>query len=93
MMDVNLAVRKALEAVKNLFSGQELPNLALEEVEFDEERKEWVVAVGYDSPRIIRKSEGSPLFPSTTTTEQVERVYKQVRINADTGAFVSLRAR
>ena len=91
-IDMKTAVRAARQFANELFDGEALPNLALEEIEFDESNHQWQVTLGFDSPhRIRRKTTGPALFP--TTEEEVKREYKQFNIDADNGHLVSMTMR
>lgn len=86
-ISVGRAVKIAKEQAEMLFEGESLRNLALEEVELDEAKSQWLITLGFDSPHILRRKTGPNLFP--TTEEERKREYKVFRINADDGALVS----
>lgn len=92
MINVKQAVEKAFSAVKELMPQDQLGNLALEEVVFDDKRKQWCITLGYDSPRVIKKTP-LPLSILGTMTEETERKYKILRIDAHTGELVSMKIR
>lgn len=92
MIDVKQAVKKAFSTVEELMPEDQLHNLALEEVVFDDKRKQWCITLGYDSPRVIKKTSPPDLLFGTMT-EETERKYKIFRISARTGAFVSMKIR
>jgi hypothetical protein len=88
-IDVKKAVEIAFLTAKDLI-GQ-VRNLALEEVEFDEKRKQWCITLGYHGQMVKKTLQQATLFG--TTTEERERVYKLFRINAHTGEFISMKIR
>lgn len=91
-VDMKSAVRAARQYALDLFESETLPNLALEEIEFDESSKQWQVTLGFDSPhKIKRKTNGPSLFP--TIEEEVQREYKQFNIDAEDGHLVSMMMR
>lgn len=49
-MDVKTAVQSAKSYISDLFSEEQIRNVGLEEVEFDEAAKEWRVTVGFQRP-------------------------------------------
>ena len=49
-VDVKEAVRLVLEYVKEIFQGEQLADLGLEEVEFDDASATWRVTVGFSRP-------------------------------------------
>ena len=46
-MDVKEAVRTAKSYVADLFEGEDIMDVGLEEVKFDEHQNSWVVTVGF----------------------------------------------
>jgi len=49
-MDVKEAVARAKSYVADLFQSEQIRNLGLEEVEFDEKEKAWFVTIGFSRP-------------------------------------------
>ena len=49
-MDVKEAVAKAKTYVSDLFQSEQIRNLGLEEVEFDEKDSAWYVTIGFSRP-------------------------------------------
>jgi len=93
-ISVKEAVTKAFEYAHDFYKPQEIPQLMLEEVELDEEKKNWLVTLGYKSPRVIqRQTSGlAGVFQPTTEKESV-REYKTFRIDGEDGQFISLKIR
>lgn len=87
-ISVKEAVTKAFKYAHEFYKLQEIPQLMLEEVEFDEEKKNWLVTLGYKSSRTIQRQ----TLPLTTEKESL-REYKTFRINAENGEFVALKIR
>lgn len=91
-IDIKNAVDAARDEAAELFANEPLVNLALEEIEFDEEKQHWLVTLGYDSPnRVTRKTTGPSLFP--TIEEEIPRKYKLFRIDANDGHLISMNIR
>lgn len=91
-LDMKAAVQTAREQAAQLFAEESLPNLALEEIEFDEEKQHWLVTLGFDSPnRVKRKTTGSSLFPSIE--EEIQREYKVFRLDSNDGHLISMSIR
>jgi hypothetical protein len=89
-MDVKEAVALAKRHILELFAEEQVANLGLEEVEFDDSSNEWSVTVGFsrpwDEPRnpfAVISREGS--FP--------KRSYKVVRISNGTEQVLSVKNR
>ena len=52
-MDVKQAVQKAKEYLADLYEGEEVEFVGLEEVEFDEEADQWKVTIGFSRPGTV----------------------------------------
>ncbi len=87
-IDVKDAVKYAVGHAHDLYKGDELRNLLLEEVKYDGEKNEWIVVLGFDSGRIIVDTSGGLI--DRKTNERPERVYKYFHINDNDGAMTSM---
>ena len=90
--DVRAAVRSATDYIQSFkeFLGN-LENLRLEEVELSEDRKYWLITLGFD---VINNSESdeNPLFPIVEGA-QPERQYKLIKIDTMSGQAQSMKIR
>lgn len=86
-MEVNEAVAKARDFVKEVFEGEKISNLGLDEVEYDEKTDTWMVTIGFSRPWDF-PSGALAAFSQTVTPK---RSYKQVIIKGD--KVVSVRNR
>ena len=59
-MDVKEAVRAAKEYVVDLFDGEEIDYVGLEEVEFDHESDQWKITIGFSRPWIVPRPYRQP---------------------------------
>ena len=75
-MDVKEASRKAKEYVIDLFDGEGLSNVGLEEIEFDELSSHWKITVGFSRPWDTNNSVVAALGD-----RRPERSYKVVHID------------
>jgi len=91
LIDIKTAVQRARNQAKELFEPESLPNLALEEVEFDEDEQHWLITLGYDSPHHVKRQTGPNLFP--TIEEERKREYKVFRIDPKDGHLISITLR
>ncbi len=94
MIEVNEAVKIAKNFVKDLFQDEEIFNVSLEEVNFNDDSDNWIVTIGYD---LVRKKAISPIhgvlsIVQTDNTEQI-REYKTVTLDADDGSFKGMNIR
>lgn len=87
-VDVKTVARTAKNYVTDLFADEEITNVGLEEVEFDEGQDRWIVTVGFSRPWDQRNAltaalgEGSP-----------GRSYKVLQIADTDGCVLSLKDR
>ncbi len=89
MIEIKEAVQKAFGYIDMLYDGEVLPNKLLEEIEYDHEKDVWNVVVGFDSQRVIEKTEG-PILIQAVRTKEKERKYKKVVMKGEDGAFVKM---
>ena len=87
-MDVKEAVARAKDYVGDLYVQEQVSDLGLEEVEFDEHSGEWRVTVGFARPW---EKQSNNLFTSTLRTTPLQRSYKVVSISDKTGEIKSLK--
>jgi hypothetical protein len=88
---VKTAVETAIGYVTELYQGQRLRDLLLEEVEYSESTEKWIVTIGFSFPETQEVST-SVILPSQTS-RQLSRRYKTVIIDAATGTPVSMKIR
>lgn len=89
-MQVQEAVARAKELIKEVFSSENIRNLGLEEVEFDDRENLWSITVGFSRPWDAPANALAKLRPEDP---QVGRSYKVVRISDATGEMISIRSR
>jgi hypothetical protein len=87
-MDVKEAVRTAKEYLSDLFETEQIINVGLEEVVFEEMSNSWRVTIGFSRPW-DRKN---VLF-SALGEGRLDRSYKVLCINAGSGEVESLTDR
>ncbi len=93
MITVKEAVKMAREHAKELYEGEHLKNLGLEEAVFDDNRNEWLVTLGYDSYRIKRRKKSISIALASDTEEETLREYKIFRINSENGSLLGMKIR
>lgn len=92
ILPVKDAVRCALSYLRDLYEGESLPNLRLEEVELSDDETRWFVTFGFTaSERDIQNN--SLLGAMGGTRTLTRRDYKRVVIDAYTGKLISLKIR
>ncbi|CAK8713483.1 MAG: hypothetical protein CDV28_102192 [Candidatus Electronema aureum] len=79
-MNVKAAVKLAKEYVLDLFNEENLTNLGLEEVDFDDRAGEWIVTLGFSRPWDEPRNTLASLAQASTP----HRSYKIVRIDNTT---------
>ena len=88
-MDVKEAVRTAKSYVADLFDGEEVADVGLEEVKFDEHLDTWVVTVGFSRPWDISRNSVAAVL----STDRPSRSYKTIHIADADGRVLSLSDR
>ncbi len=91
-IDVKQAVQKAIAYIRELYQGEALPNLRLEEVEFSESDDRWHVTVGYTVTEQGEQSNALITALGGSATRSW-REYKIIEIDAYTGAARSMKIR
>ncbi len=89
-MDVKEAVSAAKVYLTDLYVGEGIDHVGLEEVEFDEIASQWSVTIGFSRPW-----DQTPPFAnlSARAIRASTRSYKVVRIDDETGDVKSLKDR
>ena len=88
-MDVKEAVAVAKGYLTNLYSGEDISDVGLEEVEFDELSDQWSVTIGFARPW-----ERTALRRALSAGDRVgARAYKVLLIDDETGEVQSLKDR
>ena len=78
------AIQRAMEILEELYPDQELKHVLLEEIESSRSGT-WHVTLGFTRPGTPTMGLGLP--PTTS------RTFKQIKINAETGAFEGMKDR
>ena len=87
MVDVKEAVKNASAFIGELYAGKSLADLDLEEVERSEDDKYWFITLGYLRPQQTTSA------LQMAITRPWERVYKVVKIDAESGKPLSMLIR
>ena len=89
-MDAKEAIARAKAYVMEVFSGEGISNLGLEEIFFDDASNSWDVTVGFSRPWDIV---GNNAITSLVGNTSSRRSYKTLRISNDGGAILFLKNR
>ena len=88
-MDVQEAVQIAKELIREVFSGEDIGSVRLEEVVFERGGK-WKITISFTRPRVVRGAEAAfAVFGG----QQYSRSMKVVLIDEDSGDVVSVTNR
>ena len=87
-MDAKQAVSRAREYLVELFDGEEISEVGLEEVDFDGMQNEWRITLGFSRPWDRRADLGTALAGRPSP-----RSYKVIRIHDPDGEIKSLTDR
>ncbi len=89
-MNVKEAVELAKDHIKDLFEKEQISNVGLEEVEFDDHSKTWNVTIGFSRPW---DEAPNALTAIAQQGRLPKRSYKVVSIDDTTGTVRSLKNR
>lgn len=89
-MEVKQVVAMAVDHIKELFEHEQLSNLGLEEVDFDDRCNEWVVTVGFSRPWDYPPKAGA-LAELAVRSVQPKRSFKVVRVSDDLEKVLSVK--
>ena len=89
-MDVKQAVEAAKAYVPEAFAGEDVKEVRLEEVEFDEARDVWKITLGLMRPALDSRSGQVAAILGNT---QYKRVYRVFSITDKTGEIKSIKMR
>lgn len=97
-MDVQSVVSLAKNHVGMLFADENVTNLGLEEVTFNEQDKVWLVTLGFSRPwdRPLDVSADNPLgivAQMQGAQRYNRRVYKTVRVQDEDGKILAVTSR
>lgn len=94
-MDVKEAVEKAKKYTAEVFEGESIENLGLEEVVYDGEAVVWKVTVGFNRPwdQIKNLADALSAASDGQIPEWRRRSYKIVQIDDRTGKVISMTNR
>jgi len=90
-MDLKNAVRTAKNFILEIFEDEEIEEVGLEEVEYDEQSDTWHVTIGFRRPWSRNGKAVGPLSGMFPTVQ--ERWYKILAIRGHDGALLSVKDR
>jgi hypothetical protein len=89
-MEVGEAINQAKQAFSQIFAGEKISDITLEEVNYDEATNVWEITLGFTRQSLDRSN---PLANALLAVNpKLERSYKVVRIS-DLGKFLSVKNR
>lgn len=89
IIDVKQAVAGAIAFVKRVYS--KLDGLRLEEVEMSSDDRYWLVTLGFFEP--APESPMKKLLRPLPVPDEMERVYKIIKVDAKSGDAISMKIR
>ena len=104
IMEVREAIIKSKEYIKEIFSGEKVEDIGLEELEFDDARNQWSITLGFSRlwPDQLDKNipsvtiDGQPrlsdFYRQLPNRSPLKRTYKVITITKD-GQILSLKNR
>ena len=88
-MDVKTAISLAKQQISDIFAEEDIKNLGLEEVDYDEAEHAWRITIGFSRPWDEPRNAFSALADQNA---YLRRAYKVVRIADDTATVLSVRS-
>lgn len=88
MIDVKVAVRAAVKFITGLYEPELLNDLLLEEIELSEDKRYWLVTLGFTR---YLPTPSHPL--QHLAAPRTVRSYKQIKVDANTAQVESLKIR
>ena len=75
-------------SIQDLLGGN-IQDIRLDEVELTEDRKYWLITLGFLRPI----NTGNPLLEEMATFRQFEREYKTIKVDTETGEAIAILIR
>lgn len=96
-IDVRTAVNNAivyLKSIQDLIgnAATEIEDLRLEEIELSEDKKSWLITLGFDIP-VKNRSPIEAIMASPIASPKYQREYRLFQVNAETGEVESMKIR
>jgi len=89
-IDIKDAVQRAKDFAGTLFESEKIEALGLEAVERSDDRRYWLVTLGFTRPHLYsRKSRGGSSL--VTLEPKTEREYKVFRVDARSGEVAAVK--
>jgi len=89
-MELKEAVRTAKTYILDLYAEEQISEVGLEEIEFDEGRGRWNITIGFRRPGVTTTANGDFL---AILRQQEKRSYKVVQLRDADGALLSVKDR
>lgn len=91
-MQVNEAVEKAKQALKEVFAEENPSMIRLEEVVLSSSQS-WLITLSYFRSLTDASAESSGLTAFVAAVNQAKRVYKIIEVKKSTGEVISIKMR
>ena len=89
-MDVKSAITVAKEYARTVFADEDMKNLGVEEVDYDEYTKTWKITLGFSRPRNTPRGP----FPAALDPKPLtKRTYRVFDVSEETEKVKSVRIR
>ena len=88
-MDVRAAVGSAKQWLADTLQDESISNVGLEEVQFDEEQRVWLVTLGFSRPW----NSGRTALTAISGEPASKRVYRVIAVKDPDGQVVSMKRR
>lgn len=85
-LEVKEAVKLAKTYIADLYDGEDISNIGLEEVDYDD--REWRITIGFFRPW---EKPGNIVFSTPERIADFHRTYKVVHIDDDSGRVITVK--
>jgi len=91
-MDVKQAIAAAKQYVNEVYAGEQVTNLGLEEIEHPMAAGNWVVTLGFSRPWNTPRTRAQEVLENLGAVSSLRRSYKVITMT-DEGSVVSMKNR
>ena len=91
-MDVKTAVDLAKTYILDVFADEHITNLGLDETEYDQASKTWIITFGFSRPWNTPRTRAQEILEILGAASALRRTYRSVTISED-GNVISMKRR
>jgi len=92
MMDAKTAVELAKIYIQDLFADEQITDLGLDETEYDQASKTWIITIGFSRPWNTPRTRAQEILENLGAASGLRRSYRAITISDD-GQIISMKRR